>query len=109
LVVLSADFFSVPEEEIKAIESEMTIMDGEIVLGRRQFASHGPQPLPVLPDWSPVGTFGGAWIPRHAAGGRSGGGHTTYAHAATLTHHHHPHVHGIWDEKPRFACGCFAF
>ncbi len=59
LAVLSADYFTVPEEEIKGIESVLTIMGGKIVHGAEEFGSLAPPLLPVSPDWSPVGSYGG--------------------------------------------------
>jgi hypothetical protein len=59
LAVLSADYFSVAENEIKDIESDLTIVDGRVVHGAGDFSSWGPPPLPVLPEWSPVKTVGG--------------------------------------------------
>ena len=59
LAVLSADYFSVDDEEIKAIESVLTIMDGEIVFAQDPFSRFAPPPLPVEPDWSPIAEFGG--------------------------------------------------
>jgi predicted amidohydrolase YtcJ len=59
LAVLSADYFSVPEEEIKGIESVLTITGGKVVHSTGEFAKFGPPPLPVSPDWSPVKQFGG--------------------------------------------------
>src|SRR5213078_2480989 len=50
LAVLSADYFSVPEEEIKGIESVLTMVGGKVVYGAGEFASLAPPPLPVLPD-----------------------------------------------------------
>jgi hypothetical protein len=59
LAVLSADYFSVPDEEIKRLESVLTIMGGKIVYAAEEFADLAP-PLPaVLPEWSPVARFGG--------------------------------------------------
>ena len=59
LAVLSADYFSVPDEEIKRLESVLTIMDGKPVYAAEEFAEFAP-PLPtVLPEWSPVAKFGG--------------------------------------------------
>ncbi len=57
--VLSADYFSVPEEEIRGIEALLTIVGGKIVYGSGEFATLAPAPLPVSPDWSPVGRYGG--------------------------------------------------
>src|SRR5437764_1106300 len=59
LAVLSADYFVVSEEEIKSIESVLTVVDGKIVFGAEDFASLSPPSLPVLPDWSPVKEYGG--------------------------------------------------
>lgn len=59
LAVLSADYFSVPEDQIPAIESVLTITDGEIVYGAGPFAERAPELPPVSPGWSPVAVFGG--------------------------------------------------
>jgi predicted amidohydrolase YtcJ len=59
LAVLSADYFSVPEEEIKRIESVLTVVGGKVVYGAGQFERLAPPPLPVSPDWSPVKVYGG--------------------------------------------------
>jgi predicted amidohydrolase YtcJ len=59
LAVLSADYFSVPEDEIKGIESVLTLVDGKVVYGAAEFAGLAPPPVPVLPDWSPVKVHGG--------------------------------------------------
>ena len=59
LSVLSADYFSVAEEQIKAIESVLTIVGGKVVYAAEEFSSLAPPPLPVSPDWSPVAKFGG--------------------------------------------------
>lgn len=54
LAVLSEDFFSVPEERIKGIESVMTVVDGKVVYAAGSFSPLAPPAIPVLPDWSPV-------------------------------------------------------
>jgi predicted amidohydrolase YtcJ len=59
LAVLSADYFAVPEDEIKPIESVLTLVDGKAVYAAAEFSTLAPAPLPVLPDWSPVKAFGG--------------------------------------------------
>jgi len=51
---LTGDYFSVPEEEIKAIESVLTVVGGKIVHATEEFSAHAPPSLPVLPEWSPV-------------------------------------------------------
>ncbi|WP_136525925.1 amidohydrolase [Geomonas ferrireducens] len=58
LAVLSSDYFTVPEEEIKGIESVLTVVGGKVVYGGEEFGNLVP-PLPVSPDWSPVDRYGG--------------------------------------------------
>lgn len=53
-MVLSKDYFSVAEEEIKGIESVLTVVDGKVVYAAGHFSPLAPPPIPVLPEWSPV-------------------------------------------------------
>jgi predicted amidohydrolase YtcJ len=58
--ILSADYFTVPEEQIKDIESVLTVVDGKVVHATKPFETLAPPPLPaVSPAWSPVAHFGG--------------------------------------------------
>jgi predicted amidohydrolase YtcJ len=59
LAVLSADYYAIPEEQIKRLEAVLTVVGGQVVYGTGAFASFAPPPLPVSPDWSPVATYGG--------------------------------------------------
>jgi hypothetical protein len=59
LAVLSADYFSVAEDEIKSLESVLTIVGGKPVYATEEFAELAPPLPPVLPEWSPVAAFGG--------------------------------------------------
>jgi hypothetical protein len=59
LAVLSEDYFTVPEERIKGIESVLTVFGGKVVYGAEEFGSLAPPPLPFRPDWSPAGRYGG--------------------------------------------------
>src|SRR5208282_1573204 len=59
LSVLSADYFSIPEEQIKHLESVLTIVGGRVVFAAAEFERIGPPPLPVSPGWSPVKIYGG--------------------------------------------------
>jgi predicted amidohydrolase YtcJ len=59
LVILDKDYFSVQEEDIKSIVSNLTIVDGKIVYGSNEFSTHAPAVLPIIPSWSPVKYFGG--------------------------------------------------
>lgn len=58
LAILSKDFFKIPEEEIKSLESILTVVGGNIVYAAGDFKEHAPPALPVSPDWSPVKQFG---------------------------------------------------
>ncbi|WP_024904776.1 amidohydrolase [Robbsia andropogonis] len=57
--VLSKDYFSIDETEIKYLESVMTVVAGKIVYAADDFASMAPPAIPVSPTWSPVAEFGG--------------------------------------------------
>jgi predicted amidohydrolase YtcJ len=58
--ILSADYFSVPAEEIRAIESVLTVTGGDVVYSAPPFQTLSPDALPpVSPEWSPVTMFGG--------------------------------------------------
>ena len=85
LAVLSKDYFSVPEEEIKTIEPELMVVGGQVVHAAGGFAAHAPTPLPVSPDWSPVARFGGsAPIQKDIGHFRQAGDHALCRHGAAL-------------------------
>ncbi len=102
LTALSADYFAVPEEEIKAIEAVLTVVGGQVVYAAEDFAPLAPAPLPVSPDWSPVKQFG-------QFGQRSGNAQAS-AHCVTHRHAHAAAPHrtdaaGLWWP----GCDCSAF
>jgi predicted amidohydrolase YtcJ len=121
MTALTEDYFSVPEETIKKIESVLTIVAGRVVYGAGEFQNLGPAPLPVLPEWSPVKVYGGYGAPldvRKAA----------HAGVPIPQHQHKPEclsrgclhvaqqlVAGIKAAAPRYSdfwglgCDCFAF
>ena len=59
LAVLSDDFFAVEPNEVRGIESVLTMVGGRIVYGTGDYASSAPDLPPVSPDWSPVANYGG--------------------------------------------------
>lgn len=63
LAVLSADFFSIPEDEIRQLVSVLTIVGGRIVYGDGEFSALAPPLPPAMPDWSPVNHFDGYFKP----------------------------------------------
>ncbi|BAL24830.1 amidohydrolase [Azoarcus sp. KH32C] len=87
LAVLSDDFFSVPEEAIKSIESVLTVVGGKVVWGSGEFAPLAPPPLPVLPDWSPVARVPGHYRPAPPAAQRA----ELHQCAGACTVHGHRH------------------
>lgn len=60
LAVLDRDYFDVPEADIDAIRSVLTICDGRVVQAAGEYADRDPggPPRPT-PEWSPVHRFGG--------------------------------------------------
>ncbi|MCT2409316.1 amidohydrolase [Chryseobacterium antibioticum] len=124
LAVLDKDYFTIDDEEIKNIESEMTIVNGKIVYAKGEFSSFAPPSIPVLPDWSPTNLYNGYY---------PAGGHlqkeieknvkvplTSQVHscAGSCDIHHHSHdaarmssvpvnnYHSFWGA---LGCSCFAF
>lgn len=57
LAVLSQDYFTVPDEQIRSTESVLTIVGGEVVHAAGPFAGEAPPMPPVSPDWSPLAAF----------------------------------------------------
>jgi Predicted metal-dependent hydrolase with the TIM-barrel fold len=58
-IVPSDDYFSIPEDEIKDLNSSLTIVGGRIVHAGGDFAEFAP-PLPkASPNWVPTAEFGG--------------------------------------------------
>ena len=109
LAVLSADYFSIPEEEIKQLESVLTIVGGKIVYATAEFSKLAPPALPVSPDWSPVKKYGGY---AKASNQSLGASHSAAcSHAASHTKEsnswHLPVLgeFGLWE----LGCDCFAF
>ncbi|MCV3273475.1 amidohydrolase [Roseobacter sinensis] len=54
LAVLSADYLSVPAEEIRQMSSVLTVLGGRIVYAAGDYAELDPPLPPAAPDWSPV-------------------------------------------------------
>ena len=118
LAVLSDDFFTVAEEDIKAIESVLTVVGGKVVYGAAEFTDIGPAPIPVLPEWSPVQKVPGHW--RRAAPQAQAQSKIPMPHQCSGPCGVHAHAHdrarksnvpvsdfgGFWGA---FGCSCFAF
>lgn len=59
LAVLDADYFSVRPDDVRNIESVLTIVNGKVVYAAGEYAKLEPEIPAVIPDWSPVKHFGG--------------------------------------------------
>src|ERR1700747_869429 len=107
LAVLTADYFSIPEEEIKGLESVLTIVGGKVVYASAEFSKLAPPALPVSPDWSPVKDYGGY----HQTTKTAVEAPERVAFSATrdkASHGAHRWVlgdRGMWE----LGCDCFAF
>jgi predicted amidohydrolase YtcJ len=103
LAVLSADYFTVPEQEIKGIESLLTIMDGRIVHGSGRFAGLAPPLPPVSPDWAPTGAYGGAYRHAPAVAG------SMVSQGGSCGNPLHQHTHTVIGEHGNWGIGCTCF
>lgn len=67
LAVLSADFLTVPADDIPDIESVLTVVGGRIVYAASEYEGLDEELPPVGPEWSPVARFGGYQRDRNGA------------------------------------------
>ena len=128
LTVLDQDYFTIPEEQIKVIESAMTIVDGKIVFARDEFSSFSPAPIPILPDWSPTNIYNGynggkrnkiiAPESLRLRGDKSTISNRVHLHSGKCAVHGHNHHSAIMSNVPVYdyttfwgalGCSCFAF
>ncbi len=107
--VLSADYFSIPEQDIKQLESVLTVVGGKVVCATAEFSKLAPPALPVSPDWSPVKQYGGYAKPSDQALGASHSAVCTHlpTHSQQEKSWHLPVLgdFGLWE----LGCDCFAF
>lgn len=76
--LLSADYFEVPEREIRGIELQLTVLGGKVVHAAGPFSPLAPPLPPAMLDWSPQRGF-------------SGSGHRAFARSTTACCVH-PHA-----------------
>jgi predicted amidohydrolase YtcJ len=96
VAVLSADYMTVPEVQIRDLTSVLTVVDGKIVYGDGPFGKLAPPLPPASPDWSPVGKFGGYYQ-------RGKSATATAKKVASLAATHQCAVHGQRPEQAWFA------
>lgn len=112
LVALTADFFSIEDEQIKWLESVLTVVDGKVVHAAAEFDRLGPPQLPVLPDWSPVARVPGHWrpgAPTVAAVHQCAGACSVHAHSHERARQSKVPVSDFTAFWGAFGCSCFAF
>jgi predicted amidohydrolase YtcJ len=114
---LSADYFAVPEDEIRAIESVLTVLGGKVVHGADEFSSLAPPLPPAMPDWSPVRTFGGYQRAKPAPAMARRPAHSPCGCASACLVHAHAHARALASDVPgadrsfwgALGCSCWAF
>lgn len=104
--VLTADYFSIPEEEIKHLESQLTVVGGKVVYAAGEFSRLAPPALPVSPDWSPVKEYGGY----SKASREPVGAYHSFSAVDSASKPKNTHLSvlgdlGFW----QLGCDCFAF
>ncbi|MCU1332108.1 MAG: amidohydrolase [Candidatus Angelobacter sp.] len=106
--VLTADYFSIPEEEVKQLESLLTVVGGKVMYAAGEFSQLAPPALPVSPDWSPVKEYGGYANTSKEAVGASHSQARSAVRPGSSTKSDHVSVLGdlgLW----QLGCDCFAF
>lgn len=118
LAMLSADYISVPPEEIRRINAVLTMVGGAVVHAEEDFTDLAPPLPPASPDWSPV-----AAVPSPGARQAARGAETRFARAChdgcRTVCSLHGHDHGIAWTNPipakdlksfwgALGCSCFA-
>ena len=117
IIALSRDYFSIAEDDIKHLESVLTIVDGKVVYGAEEFKPLGPADIPVMPDWSPVILQPGHWRISQPSYAKTDT--TQCCQGACQLHGHHHDLarradipvdacqyQDFWGA---FGCSCFAF
>jgi predicted amidohydrolase YtcJ len=118
LAVLSADYFSVPEDAITDITSVLTLLGGQVVHGAAEFGPLAPPLPPAMPDWSPVNRFGGYKKRAEAGNERQYGSAVACGCASACGVHGHAHARALTSRIPvadersfwgALGCTCWAF
>jgi predicted amidohydrolase YtcJ len=118
--VLSDDYFSIEEDDIKHLTSNLTVVNGRIVYADGDFETLAPPALPVSPSWSPVAEFGGYARYRPLASQARAVSDPSCSDACVKLCGVHQHAHafawrsnvptgdanGFWGA---LGCSCFAF
>jgi hypothetical protein len=101
--VLSADYFSIPEQDIKSLHSVLTVVNGDIVYAAEDFSDLAPPRLPVALDWAPTVHYGGYFNPETTVAKRTHLGCSGHIHGAA------PASGRLGESLWGLGCDCFAF
>jgi len=102
--VLTSDFFTVPEQEIKDLQSVLTVVGGEVVYASEDFSQLAPPPLPAALDWAPTAHYGGYYNPVPHVGAAMHYGCSRH-HASAASRGPERVGESLWG----LGCDCFAF
>jgi predicted amidohydrolase YtcJ len=117
LAVLSADYFHIPDPEIRQLISVLTVVDGKIVHAGDEFSGFASPLPPAMPDWSPVNYFGGYFKPATGAASTHSFATAACSCASRCAIHGHAHANayqgavstedqrGFWGA---LGCSCWA-
>jgi predicted amidohydrolase YtcJ len=116
--VLSADYFAVPEAQIRQIVSQLTVVGGKIVYADGDFSALDPPIPPALPDWSPVNFGSRYW--KDATRGAQATAPMASSCGCAQACGVHQHAHAYAREAPvadaergqfwgALGCSCWAF
>ena len=84
---MNGDYLTCPDDQIRQIESLLTVCDGRVVYAAGEFSGLNPPLPPVSPGWSPVERYGG------------------YENSPSIAHSHTP-VFGADGRLWEMGCGC---
>jgi predicted amidohydrolase YtcJ len=59
MVILSDDYFTAGNEQVKHITALMTVVNGKIVYASGKYAAESPAIAAAIPAWSPINYYGG--------------------------------------------------
>ncbi len=97
LAVLSADYLSVSENEIRNLVSVLTIVGGRIVYGDDEFGALSPPLPPAMPDWSPANHYSGSFKPAASTTTLNALAHTACGCGVSCSVHGHAHGRAYQD------------
>lgn len=118
LIVLSDDYFKVEEDDIRNLESVLTVLGGKVVYAGAEFKQDDPPIPPASPTWSPVKKFGGHWRASENRNAPSFQPLQNTSCACSSSCHMHGHQHAWMADVPvsdkrsfwgALGCSCFAF